>query len=73
MAEYIVYESESVEVTDYLGGTHRVCHHEKREEIVRCRDCKYCIANVCMSPDGDGDYLRFEVLPDGFCAWGERK
>ena len=44
-----------------------------REEIVRCRDCKYCIANVCMSPDGDGDYLRFEVLPDGFCKWGERR
>lgn len=60
---------------------------EQREEIVRCRDCKHYDPHYfdewtvrmtgayplfCMRPDGNGDYMRFEVEPDGFCAWGER-
>lgn len=59
-----------------------------RERIVRCRDCKYLDTPdwdevlaaqhgeppaSCMRPDGDGDYMRFEIEPDGFCKWGERK
>lgn len=43
-----------------------------REEIVRCRDCKYYI-------DSDLFYNPFcsflndhDTQPDGFCAWGER-
>ena len=51
---------------------------ERVPEIVRCRDCKYydphCTDDgVCFLPDGDGDFARWEVKPDGFCAWGERK
>lgn len=47
-------------------------------EIVRCRDCEhydpYCTDDgVCFLPDGDGDFARWEVKPDGFCAWGERR
>lgn len=48
--------------------------------IVRCRDCVHGIkADLsgnwyeCMKPDGNGDYARCDVEPDGFCAWGERK
>lgn len=51
-----------------------------REEIVRCRDCKHGYkADLsgnwyeCMKPDGNGDYARWDVEPDGFCAWGERR
>lgn len=56
------------------------------EPIVRCRDCKHFdheevfIGDVfiaerlwCIRPDGDGDYMCFDVEPDGFCKWGERK
>lgn len=48
--------------------------------IVRCRDCVHGIkADLsgnwyeCMKPDGNGDYARWEVEPDGFCAWACRK
>lgn len=50
---------------------------ELREEITRCRDC------ACFSvDDSDHDYrtgwwckrwYTDMVMPDGFCAWGERK
>ena len=89
MSEYIVYESESVEVTDYLGDRHRVYHHEKREEIVRCRDCKHAHHDPAWQPDRrfkpvdlwscHAEWCEgFEgdhpvVEPDGFCKWGERK
>lgn len=49
--------------------------------IVRCKDCKYGEQTSgwftpdgrlwCMRSDGDGDYMRFEVEPWRFCAWGE--
>ena len=43
----------------------------KFDEIVRCRDCRYCMnywkCDYC-------DYFKKVVNdPDGFCAWGERK
>lgn len=48
------------------------------EEVVRCRDCEHydphCTDDgVCFLPDGDGDFARWEVKPDGFCAWGDRR
>ena len=50
------------------------------EPIVRCRDCVHGIkADLsgnwyeCMKPDGNGDYARYEVESDGYCAWGERR
>jgi hypothetical protein len=49
-----------------------------REEIVRCRDCKwfddeYTEPGVCYLPNGDGGFASWCVEPDGFCAWAERK
>lgn len=56
----------------------------QREEIVRCRDCRYldairtsysaepdfqCMADWCQGVEGDSPF----VEPDGFCAWGERR
>ena len=49
---------------------------ERRERVVRCRDCKHAITSYrgglprCAGP------LVMEatlVSPDGFCAWGERR
>lgn len=44
---------------------------QRREEVVRCRDCKHCMSywksDYC-------DYFSYVTNdPDGFCAWGERK
>ena len=40
-----------------------------REEIVRCRDCRFSLAhgNGC----GRNQDL-YDAEPDGFCAWGAR-
>lgn len=46
--------------------------HQK-EEIVRCRDCRYCVdrgtRHYCDLNAGGFP----EVEQNGFCAWGERK
>lgn len=52
----------------YWDGWSAVKRHE---EIVRCRDCKFCMsywgADYC-------DYFSHVTNdPDGFCAWGERR
>ena len=59
---------------DTLNGTYT---QKRREEIVRCRDCKrFSLDN------SDHDYRsgwwchRWNtdmVKPDGYCAWGERR
>lgn len=41
--------------------------------IKHCIGCEWFQDGYCMRPDGNGDYLRIEVEPDGFCAWGKRK
>ena len=64
MSEYI-YGGEAIIDGAAKGETKLV----RREQIVRCRDCKFY---------GYGKYAthcyRFvhKVEPDGFCAWGER-
>ena len=40
------------------------------ERIVRCRDCKWCMAYMAGTYC---DYMAHAVELDGFCAWGERK
>ena len=70
-------------MTEYIYGSikcERIPEYrlERREEIVRCRDCAY----ICHNEYENGcEYLtcgffdnRYaEVEPDGFCAWGERR
>ena len=41
--------------------------------VVRCRECSYLHGGVCYLNDGNGDYARWEVEPDGFCAWAVRR
>ena len=65
MSEYIYWQDDS--------GLY------KREEIVRCRDCKYYIhsellgGDACDLQDDFNEYHWLKVEPDGFCAWGERR
>ena len=79
MSEYVMDYSgwaEGIPAVEYL----KVCdamHARKREEIVRCKNCKrFSLDN------SDHDYrsgwwcYRWNtdmVNPDGFCAWGERR
>ena len=58
---------------EYTSGTNIDCDISlAREEIVRCRDCKwrYVYKNVSYC---DLDYAKIAIKPDNFCAWGERK
>ena len=56
MSEYIV------DVTGLESGDYAIV----REEIVRCRDCKFKDEPWnCAAP--------YYVEPDGFCAWVERR
>ena len=61
MSEYIV-DFPSNEINDL------VIH----ERVVRCRDCKYCMAYTAAAYC---DYLSHAVDAElnGFCAWGERR
>lgn len=65
MSEYII-----AHCMDSVSG---VRYDERREEIVRCRDCYY-------ADEFEGGYWcdRFgggkeHVTPNGFCAWGARR
>lgn len=64
MAEYVVRVDESR--ADIMGNM--PC--ERRERIVRCRDCRRSFEERgelwCRGIVGP------PVEPDGFCAWGER-
>ena len=46
----------------------------QREEIVRCRDCKFGVDGGKYCAEGCADSWDWRcVEPDGFCAWGERR
>lgn len=80
MAEYI---------TEFFGSSSGGSYTERREEIVRCRDCKHVKHDPEWQPDRrfkpvdmwtcHAEWCEgFEgdhpaVEPDGFCKWGERK
>ena len=66
MREYIIWESDGIEVQG-----HRITQHEKREEIVRCGDC----VNASFDEFGGGwccENCR-EIKMWNYCAWGERE
>ena len=85
MTEYIVKESPTTYETDILGVKHSVTSYRRREEIVRCRDCrhyrehKFFKSTLGMGLGTDiSDVCMFfsngvKVEPDGFCAWAERR
>lgn len=67
MSEYIIdYELIPLKWRDGYG----LSDTELTEEIVRCRDCKFCMAYMAGTYC---DYMAHSVEPDGFCAWAERR
>lgn len=73
MSEYIISDEQIAENRRLNGRLLLVM-----PVVVRCRDCKHydphlTEGGVCFLPDGDGDYARWEVEPDGYCAWACRK
>lgn len=82
MAEYICVMAD--DCSDVLYGSDEYSGTvERRERVVRCRDCLY----LEQGPEGLFGCLKFLVAsdycadippsfcpyPDGFCAWGERR
>ena len=75
MSEFII-ECEYDPDEGWMSGEHR-------EEIVRCRDCKYanedgdeCVYFAAWEPLPEGDEFRdvyVDVESNGFCAWGIMK
>ena len=82
MSEYIVggpFEHDDVFVANMGAERTHLYGYELREEIVRCRDCKFAIINslgdckYCEKFwDSDGDAL-LNLPGDFFCKWGERR
>ncbi len=90
MAEYVMeYDgwAEGIPVGEYLK-VRDAMHARKREEVVRCRDCKhssvsfdetrttcrYWSMNDYDDSESSHGYTLYPVVqPDGFCAWGKRK
>lgn len=47
-----------------------------REEVVRCKECKYCKRREGILPPTVCErwgYYSFKTEPDRFCAWGKRR
>ena len=75
MTEYIYEHKPSG--ADHMGKPVELPMLVQREEIVRCRDCRYyreewirkLMRSVIYCDWLDGVHIE----PDGFCAWGERR
>lgn len=71
--------SEHIIETEISNGALFIPYQSKlseavREEIVRCRDCRYFMrGNLCSRQDEWNEFHWLDVEPDGFCAWAERK
>ena len=60
----------------FFDEEHEEGRVERREEIVRCRDCMYITVDQSEHDFREPvwcNFHRMDVKPDGFCAWGERK
>lgn len=67
MAEYVVKGAEPNETVLHSrtpNGYEEWRWLPVREEVVRCRDCKFFDTRKCKS--------QWPFRFDGFCAWGER-
>lgn len=61
------------ELHEYIQQYTDAGQWSRGEDIVRCRDCKYCTESMAWPGAYECDYINRGVEPDGFCAWGERK
>ena len=66
---------------EHMGGTTWTVEHQwaiegEAEEIVRCRDCRFCGKGnwgVEAFPVCRRGIHAFQVSNDGFCKWGKRR
>ena len=73
MAEYVCDMTDDYPDVPY-GSDEYSGTVERRERIVRCRDCKFSTSMGYQCEWFHGDYLTHaQVVPEGFCAWGERR
>lgn len=75
MSEYIVdVGNADAEHIALLGEQATHCFgYPINECIVRCRDCKWCMAYSNATYCDRFAHGLPTVEPDGFCAWGERR
>ena len=56
-----------------IYNTHPCYKSKDLVEVVRCKDCRYCVDERCECYQWiDANYEQF-VREDGFCSYGERK
>lgn len=68
---YREYIAKCKDIVSISGTTWQIPEHiDLNVEIVRCMDCKFCMAYMACTYC---DYMAHAIEPDGFCAWGERK
>ena len=74
MAEYVC------EVTTRCTEYGALTDHERRERIVRCRDCRHAEhfeSGLCgpfiLCGHFESEGCKAMVEPDGFCKWGEER
>lgn len=78
MSEYVIKVDENDERWHYVEQQYtHFFGYPIVEEIVRCRDCKFCHKNYCekrTSPTASpSEIFWIPVEPDGFCKWGEKR
>ena len=57
---------------DVVQNTRTLLRDAPSIDIVRCRECKYCVNGQCWKSDGL-DKLDGNVADDDFCSRGERE
>lgn len=77
MAEYVCDMTDDYPDVPY-GADEYSGTLERRERIVRCRDCKHAaeLGHLCLMFAfnlGNGTIIPPDVEPDGFCAWGRER
>lgn len=60
-------------ITEFFGSSSGGSYTERREPIVRCRDCRHYQDHNFGSKLDWCRYFHYDVHLDGFCKWGERK
>lgn len=70
---------------DYIIRADRSGIVDKVEELVRCKDCKYCVTEKSFGKEylycdafyehAEGDLIGVSLMvePNHYCSWGERR
>ena len=67
-----VDKEELLKALSYDRNQYEKGYRAAKSEIVRCKDCKYYVAQYCTR-DIKGRTNMFYMCADDFCSYGERK